>query len=61
MEIIPLSIVTSYLVRWGKYQVIRDFVQNFYDAVGYDKWNVRFHYQYVDDTLTMICCQNDGS
>ena len=43
-KIIPLNIVATYPVRWGKYQVIRDFVQNFYDAIGYSEWKEKFHY-----------------
>ena len=52
-KIIPLNIVTSYPVRWGKYQVIRDFVQNFYDSVGYSKWCKKFQYDYLNDTLSV--------
>ena len=53
--IIPLNIVLSYPVHWGKYEVFRDFIQNFYDSVGYQNWNKSFHYEYDDayETLTM--------
>ena len=44
--IIPLNIVTSYPVNWTRYQVLRDFVQNFYDSVGFRDFNKRFQYQY---------------
>lgn len=37
----PLNIVTTYPVRWTKYKVFRDFIQNFYDSVGYLQWEER--------------------
>ena len=40
--IVPLNIVTTYPVRWTKYKVFRDFVQNFYDSVGYLQWEKDF-------------------
>ena len=52
-KIIPLNIVGTYPVRWGKYQVIRDFVQNFYDAIGYSEWKEKFHYDFTDNTLSI--------
>lgn len=52
-KIIPLNIVMTYPVHWGKYEIFRDFVQNFYDSVGYDKWNEKFQYSYKDKKLTM--------
>lgn len=52
-KVIPLNIVMTYPVNWGKYQVIRDFVQNFYDSVGYEKWKEKFRYEYLNDELSM--------
>lgn len=52
-KIIPLNIVATYPVRWGRYQVIRDFVQNFYDAVGYSEWKEKFHYNFADNALSI--------
>lgn len=49
----PLNIVTTYPVRWTKYKVFRDFIQNFYDSVGYLQWEERFHYAYNDKALSM--------
>jgi len=51
--IMPLNIVTTYPVRWTKYKVFRDFIQNFYDSVGYLQWEERFHYAYSDKILSM--------
>ena len=45
-QIISLNIVYSYPVKWDKYHVLRDFVQNFYDATGYRSWHSKFHYSY---------------
>ena len=53
MRNVPLNIVMTYPVHWGRYQVLRDFVQNFYDAAGYDEWLRRFHYEYKDSALSM--------
>ena len=33
-EIVPLNLALSYPVRWSRFHVLRDFVQNFFDAVG---------------------------
>jgi len=49
----PLNIVTTYPVRWTKYKVFRDFIQNFYDSVGYLHWEERFRYVYNDRILSI--------
>ncbi len=51
--IIPLNIVTTYPVRWTKYKVFRDFIQNFYDSIGYLQWKEGYHYAYNDKVLSM--------
>lgn len=48
-----VHIVMTYPVHWSKYQVLRDFIQNFYDAVGFDEWRQRFMYEYYDSKLSM--------
>ena len=50
---IPLNIVMTYPVRWTKYKVLRDFVQNFYDSVGHECWKDRFRYKYCNGLLSM--------
>lgn len=50
---VPLNIVMTYPVHWNRYQVLRDFVQNFYDSVGFDEWADRFHYDYNGDSIEM--------
>lgn len=51
--LIPLNIVMTYPVRWTKYQTLRDFIQNFYDSVGYDAFHSRFQYSYQNNELRM--------
>jgi hypothetical protein len=50
---IPLNLVYDYPVRWSKYKVLRDFVQNFYDSIGYREWSSRFKYSYKQGKLSM--------
>ena len=52
-KVIPLNIVMTYPVKWEKYQVIRDFVQNFYDSVGYEKWVEKLRYDYANNVLSI--------
>lgn len=47
----------TYPVRWNKYKIFRDFLQNFYDSVGYQKWNERFKFKYTNESL---CIWVDG-
>lgn len=51
--IIPLNIVITYPIKWTKYKVFRDFIQNFYDSVGYRCWKERFHFEYSNGLLSM--------
>lgn len=53
MSVIPLNIITTYPVRWDKYKVLRDFVQNFYDSVPTEKWKSVFSYSFENNILTM--------
>lgn len=53
MKIISVNIVMTYPVHWTKYQVLRDFAQNFYDAVGFDDWHQKFCYEYSNEKLSM--------
>lgn len=52
--VIPLNIVMTYPVHWGKYNVFRDFIQNFYDSVGYDNFDQMFQYSYENEKIEMI-------
>ena len=53
MKTLSLNIVMTYPVYWSRYQVLRDFIQNFYDTVGCDEWPQRFYYDYKDLELSM--------
>ena len=54
MDIKKLNIVMSYPVYWSKYQVMRDFVQNFYDAIGFIKWSDEFKYTFDKSNKILI-------
>ena len=51
--IVPLNIVTTYPVRWGKYEILRDYVQNFYDSVDHKDWSKKFQYAYDENSLQL--------
>lgn len=53
MRSVSVNIVMTYPVHWTRYQVLRDFVQNFYDAIGSDDWHRCFQYSYNDSKLSM--------
>ena len=53
MKNIPVNIVMTYPVRWSKYKVLRDFVQNFYDSVPRERWKDAFAYMYTPNVLRM--------
>ncbi|MFP3040307.1 hypothetical protein LQZ19_00650 [Treponema primitia] len=49
MAKIPLNLMLNYPIKWSKQQVIRDLVQNFYDAAGSEKFGKIFKYTYQTD------------
>ena len=53
MKSVSVNIVMTYPVHWTKYQVLRDFVQNFYDSVGHIDWRQRFCYEYNNSVIYM--------
>lgn len=50
---ISINLVYDYPVRWSRFKVLRDFVQNFYDAVQWPKWDSQFSYTLDDGILTL--------
>lgn len=52
-ELIPLNLIYDYPVRWNKYKVLRDLIQNFYDAVPKPEWEDRFTYDIQEETLSL--------
>lgn len=43
---IPLELVADYPIKWDFKKALRDFIQNFYDALGPDKFGSEFDYDY---------------
>lgn len=52
-KLVPLNLVFEYPVRWSRYKVLRDLIQNFYDAVGHNRWHSAFSYHCADRTLKL--------
>ena len=53
MEIRKLNLVMSYPVQWSLYQVMDNFVQNFYDAVGSERFMEHFEFEYSNGTIVL--------
>lgn len=51
--IVPLNIALTYPVKWKTFSIARDFLQNFYDAVGYDKWHSGFSLSYKEGVVKL--------
>jgi len=60
-EIIPLNLILDYPVRWSKYKVLRDFIQNFYDSIGYLRWHSDFSYEVTNRQLIFRALNVDFS
>lgn len=52
-RLVSLNLVYDYPVYWDRFKVLRDFVQNLYDALQWPEWERRFSYSLVDGTLTL--------
>ncbi|MFH0726375.1 MAG: hypothetical protein V2B19_08520 [Pseudomonadota bacterium] len=50
-ELAPVNLIYGYPVCWSKFKVLRDFIQNFYDAVPKSEWGYRFRYKIEGDAL----------
>jgi hypothetical protein len=44
-DLISLNLMYDYPVRWSPFKVLRDLIQNFYDAVQYRDWGARFSHR----------------
>ena len=53
MKIKKLNLTLNYPISWQKDKVLRDYIQNFYDATEMDKCKQEFHYTFNNSTLTM--------
>ena len=45
MRRVPLNLIFDYPVRWSKYKVLRDLIQNFFDSVPREEWSTRFRHR----------------
>jgi hypothetical protein len=52
-ELISLNLIYDYPVQWNKYKVLRDLIQNFYDAVPKQEWKHRFTYDIQERILSL--------
>lgn len=51
---VPLNLIFDYPVRWSRYKVLRDLVQNFYDSIPRHAWAERFSNRIEQGRLTLI-------
>ena len=50
---VKLNIAMTYPIKWGKYAIMRDYIQNFFDAVGPTRFQYEFRYKYENQVLVM--------
>ena len=50
---VPLNLVYDYPVRWSKYTVLRDLIQNFFDSIPRTEWHRRFDHHLVGERLIL--------
>ena len=51
---ITLEIAVDYPIKWDFKKILRDFIQNFYDALGPDRFGTDFYYHYENRGETYI-------
>lgn len=49
-----LNILISYPVKWSTHAVMRDFIQNFFDSVGSERFGCDFSYLYDKGSLSLM-------
>jgi hypothetical protein len=54
VEKITLNLLCSYPVKWNKKRVLRDFVQNFYDDLGWDKFGRELKHSFSGGVLELF-------
>lgn len=52
-ELISINLIYDYPVHWGRFKTLRDFIQNFYDAVRWPNWDSQFSWTLADGVLTL--------
>lgn len=53
MSIRKLNLVMSYPINWGLYNVMNNFVQNFYDAMDCEDFMEHFEYKFDKETIVL--------
>ena len=53
MALKKLNLLLDYPVNWSKYKVFNNFVQNFYDALGPERYADGFHISFVNGVITL--------
>ena len=49
VSLIPLNIAMDYPINWDLKRVLRDLIQNFYDSIGYEKFDKEFIYTWTEN------------
>lgn len=57
---IKLNLVMTYPVRWSRTHVMQDYIQNFYDITGAEKFSQDFNYCYNEKSQTLRMKSNKG-
>jgi len=52
-KLVLLNLVMGYPVNWTRFKVLRDFVQNFYDSIGFKQWTKRFSWRQTGNSTVM--------
>ncbi|MGM0601230.1 MAG: hypothetical protein ACQETH_15580 [Candidatus Rifleibacteriota bacterium] len=52
-KLVLLNLVMDYPVNWTRFKVLRDFVQNFYDSIGFEQWTKRFSWRQTGNSTVM--------
>ena len=52
-RLIKLNITMTYPVKWSMRKILRDYIQNFFDAIGTESFKDRFFESYKDNILVM--------
>jgi hypothetical protein len=56
-RVVRLNLIYDYPVKWSKFKVLRDLIQNFYDSLGYKKWHKNFSYEITNNVLNCESCE----
>lgn len=59
-KLIVLNIILDYPVQWSRYKVLRDFIQNFYDALAWKQFDRDFSYERQPGNVLKIMSKNTG-